>query len=134
MLCKDFIALADVPKSDSLLLRKRFVLQKVWAHFDPARTGAIGLHQWRKFLAALKAARSPLATKAHYVAWEQHICYEAWHSHTDNKGLLFADALLILLHDKFGRHVSTCFPCQIKAGQIKIFKIFSLECCELAQQ
>ena len=54
---------------------------------------------------ALKAARSPLATKAHYIAWERPICYEAWHCHS-LKGLQFTEALLILLHDKFGRHVS----------------------------
>ena len=84
------------------------VIQEVWAQFDPSRSGTIGLHYWRKFLRTLKSARSPLATKAHYIAWERPIYYEAWHCHSPNKGLQFADALLILLHDKFGRQVSCC--------------------------
>ena len=56
---------------------------------------------------ALKEAKSPLATKAHQPAWVRYCCYEAWHSHIPKKGLKFEDALLILLHQKFGRKVSS---------------------------
>ena len=77
----------------------------MWARFDPSRTGLIGLHRFRSLLAALKAAHCPLASKALSRSWERPILYEAWHSHLPNKGLQFADALLLLLHDKFGRNV-----------------------------
>lgn len=80
-------------------------VQNVWAYFDVGRRGYIGLHNWKKFLAALKKAKCPLASKAHHGAWERPICYEAWQRHLPNKGLQFSDAILILLHDKFGRHV-----------------------------
>jgi len=85
-------------------------LQDVWAYFDTGRRGYIGLHNWKKFLAALKRAKCPLASKAKYVSWERPICYEAWHLHLPNKGLQFSDAMLILLHDKLGRHVSPPSP------------------------
>ena len=86
-------------------------MQHVWARFDVGRRGYIGLHNWKKFLAALKRAKCPLASKANYVSWERPICYEAWHCHQPNKGLQFSDAMLILLQDKFGRHVRALPAC-----------------------
>ena len=108
---------------------KAFCLQHVWARFDVGRRGYIGLHNWKKFLAALKRAKCPLASKANYVSWERPICYEAWHCHQPNKGLQFSDAMLILLHDKFGRHVRTLpaslQPCNEQSVPARVSSFFT---------
>lgn len=103
-------------------------LQRVWARFDPTRSGCLGLHRLRQFLAELREGSCPLASRGGGSAWERPLLYEAWHMHRPSQGMRFPDVLLMLLHAKLGRQVpSSAFECLADSSPIGSLR--STEAC-----